>query len=53
MIREFESLGDNCGFGLAQRKAGAELLSLLRFANTRLNALLLGLDEAFCTTGLN
>lgn len=29
---EFESLGDNCEFGLVQRSAGAEPISLLRFS---------------------
>jgi hypothetical protein len=43
----FESLGDNCGFGLAQRKAGVEVLNLLRFANTPLVALARGLEDQF------
>jgi hypothetical protein len=43
----FESLGDNCSFGLAQRKAGAEPLSLLRFGNTPLASLTLALDDEF------
>jgi capsular polysaccharide biosynthesis protein len=30
----FESLGDNCEFGIAQRHAGIEPLGLLRFAGT-------------------
>jgi len=47
LMRGFESLGDNCAFGLAQRKAGAEILGLLRFANTPLRALLTGLVDAF------
>jgi hypothetical protein len=47
IMKEFESLGDNCAFGLAQRKAGAEVLGLLRFANTPLKSLLLGLEDEF------
>jgi hypothetical protein len=47
VMRGFESLGDNCAFGLAQRKAGAEILGLLRFANTTLRALLRGLADGF------
>jgi hypothetical protein len=47
LLRGFESLGDNCAFGLAQRRAGAEVLGLLRFANTPLRALLRGLADGF------
>jgi hypothetical protein len=47
LMRNFESLGDNCAFGLAQRKAGAEVLGLLRFANTPLRSLLRGLSDGF------
>jgi len=47
LMRGFESLGDNCAFGLAQRKAGAEILGLLRFANTPLRALLRAMADAF------
>jgi hypothetical protein len=32
LLLRFEALGDNCEFGLVQRKAGAEPLGLLRFA---------------------
>jgi hypothetical protein len=32
MIMRFESLGDNCEFGLVQRRLGAEPLGLLRFS---------------------
>jgi capsular polysaccharide biosynthesis protein len=32
LLLKFESLGDNCTFGLVQRRAGAEPLGLLRFA---------------------
>ncbi len=33
LLMHFESLGDSCEFGLVQREAGAEPLSLLRFAS--------------------
>jgi hypothetical protein len=32
LMLQFESLGDNCEFGLVQRNAGAEPISLLRFS---------------------
>ena len=47
ILRHFESLGDNCSFGLAQRKGGSEVLGLLRFANTPLKRLFAGLDDEF------
>lgn len=50
MLRDFESLGDNCAFGLAQRKGGTEVLGLLRFANTSLKSLLRGFDDEFKAT---
>jgi hypothetical protein len=44
-ILNFESLGDNCEFGLVQRVCGAEaFLSLLRFAGMELPVLLHALD---------
>lgn len=44
-IMNFESLGDNCEFGLVQRRCGAEpFLSLLRFAGMALPTLLRALD---------
>ena len=43
----FESLGENCEFGLVQRRCGAEPLSLLRFSNTLLPNLLRGLQVGF------
>jgi hypothetical protein len=49
LMRGFESLGDNCAFGLAQRKAGLDVLGLLRFANTPLRALLRGLADRFAS----
>jgi hypothetical protein len=47
----FESLGDNCEFGLVQRRCGAEPLSLLRFANIQLPALVAALDDRFARIG--
>ncbi len=46
-ILNFESLGNNCEFGLVQRRCGAEPLSLLRFSNIQLPSLLRGLDVGF------
>ena len=50
-IVQFESLGENCEFGLLQRRCAAEPLSLLRFANTMLPSLLRGLDKGFAELG--
>ncbi len=50
-IGGFESLGDNCEFGLMQRRCGSEPLSLLRFANTLLPNLLNGLEDGFFGLG--
>jgi hypothetical protein len=47
MIARFESLGDNCEFGLVQRKMGAEPLGLLRFSFIELPLLLRGLRCGF------
>jgi hypothetical protein len=47
ILRQFESLGDNCAFGLAQRKSGCEILGLLRFGNTPLQSLYVALDDEF------
>jgi hypothetical protein len=47
LLRNFESLGDNCFFGGLQRRAGAEVLGLLRFGNTPIKALLRALDDDF------
>ncbi|MGH7156249.1 MAG: hypothetical protein ACREF3_20175 [Acetobacteraceae bacterium] len=43
----FESLGDNCEFGLVQRRCGAEPLGLLRFSNLELHRLLWCLETQF------
>lgn len=43
----FESLGDNCEFGIFQRCCEAEPLGLLRFSSARLDKLLIGLETGF------
>jgi hypothetical protein len=47
MIVHFESLGDNCEFGLVQRRLNAEPLGLLRFSFIELPLLLRGLRQGF------
>jgi hypothetical protein len=47
----FESLGDNCEFGLMQRRCGAEPMGLLRFAKIALPDLLRGLETRFDQLG--
>jgi hypothetical protein len=47
LVQRFESLGDNCEFGLLQRYAGAEPHSLFRFNFTGLAELLAGLENRF------
>jgi hypothetical protein len=53
LMLRFEALGDNCEFGLVQRKAGSEPLGLLRFAGFfipvehRLNRLVSALRASF------
>jgi len=44
---KFESLGQNCEFGLAQRRCGVDTLGLLRFSNTPLPILLRALRARF------
>lgn len=46
-VLQFESLGDNCEFGLVQRRCGAEPLSLLRFANLWLADLVRAIETEF------
>ena len=43
----FESVGENCEFGLVQRQCGAEPLGLLRFSSTFMRSLIRGLDTDF------
>jgi hypothetical protein len=47
LMMQFESLGENCEFGLVQRRCGAEPLGLLRFASAPLPILLAGLAARF------
>lgn len=47
LLLGFESLGENCEFGLVQRRAGAEPLGLLRFASAPLPNLLTALAHRF------
>jgi hypothetical protein len=51
LMRQFESLGQNCEFGLVQRLCHAEPLGLLRFASTPLQNLLSALDRRFADVG--
>jgi hypothetical protein len=44
---KFESLGENCEFGLVQRRCESEPLGLLRFSSTFLRNLIRGLDSGF------
>lgn len=48
---QFESLGDNCEFGLVQRRCGAEPLGLLRFSNIKLAPLLGAIRSDFAGIG--
>ena len=47
LMLAFESLGDNCEFGLLQRRAGVEPLGLLRFAGVSLGKLVTALQARF------
>jgi tetratricopeptide (TPR) repeat protein len=47
----FESLGDNCEFGVVQRHYGAEPLGLLRFTSTPSKLLMMALDSGFVGVG--
>ncbi len=44
---KFESLGDNCEFGVVQRHFGADPLGLLRFTDTRIDMLIAALMGRF------
>jgi hypothetical protein len=44
---QFESLGENCEFGLFQRRCDAEPLGLLRFSSTFMRNLIRGIDTGF------
>jgi len=47
LLRDFESLGENCEFGIAQRKLDLEVLGLFRFGFTSLDSLLRGFADDF------
>ena len=47
LVNCFESLGENCEFGLVQRRAGAEPLGLFRFSSAPLDKLLAALNARF------
>lgn len=47
LMGRFQSLGDNCEFGLTQRDAGAEPLGLLRFAGIPAAMVIRGLMTGF------
>ena len=51
LLMKFESLGENCEFGLVQRRCGAEPLGLLRFASSPLPKLLAALRGRFTGMG--
>ncbi len=47
LVSEFESLGDNCEFGLVQRFCGVEPLGLFRFSGSRLESLVRAFESNF------
>lgn len=51
LLTRFESLGENCEFGLVQRRCGIEPLGLLRFSSTPLSPLLQALRGRFAGMG--
>jgi hypothetical protein len=50
-LLRFESLGDNCEFGLVQRRCGAEPLGLLRWAAISAVEVVRGLNDGFAGIG--
>jgi hypothetical protein len=48
---KFESVGENCEFGLFQRRCDAEPLGLLRFSSTFMRNLIRGVESAFADLG--
>ncbi len=52
LMLAFESLGENCEFGLVQRHFQVEPLGLLRWAATSVYSLTLALDETFEGVGV-
>jgi hypothetical protein len=49
----FESVGENCEFGLFQRRCDAEPLGLLRFSSTFMRNLIRGVQGGFADLGEN
>jgi hypothetical protein len=47
LMWQFQSLGDNCEFGLVQRQLGAEPLGLFRFAHTTIDGLIAAFESRF------
>lgn len=48
LVMSFESVGDNCEFGLVQRRIGSERLSLLRYAGVgEIEALAAAIENGF------
>jgi len=47
ILRQFDSLGDNCELGLVQRRCGVEQLGLLRFAQMPIASVIAGLETRF------
>lgn len=47
VLSQFESIGDNCEFGLVQRSCGVDQLGLLKFSASRLENLIHALDTDF------
>ena len=45
LLKAFESLGNNCEFGVAQRKMGVEVLNLFRFGNVPFADLMAALSD--------
>ncbi len=51
LLEAFESLGQDCEFGLVQRRFGAEPLGLLRWTTTKPETLIAGLRTRFANLG--
>ena len=47
IMRAFESLGDNCEFGLVQSSVGVDQLGFFRFNNSSTDALLRAIETDF------
>lgn len=51
LVQAFESIGDNCEFGLVQRYCGAEPLGLFRFSSARIDDLVHAIETDFSEYG--